>query len=115
MQGMFCPKHELLGVPIDRRSLQDLFDAARSSIPLRCIPFTMVCANPHALLVARADGEFQAALRSASTVVADGVGCAVGAALAGVTIGRRIAGFTYFTSLMSALHSSGGARVFFFG
>jgi N-acetylglucosaminyldiphosphoundecaprenol N-acetyl-beta-D-mannosaminyltransferase len=67
------------------------------------------------LIVARADQPFRVALRSASAVVADGVGCVVGAALAGVTIGPRITGSNFFSALMSALQTSGGGRVFFFG
>ena len=107
--------NELLGVPIDHRSLGELVDAACLSMQRRREPFSLVCANPHSLVVACADQQFRVALRSASAVVADGVGCMVGAALAGVTIGPRITGFDFFRAFMSTLQTAGGGRVFFFG
>jgi N-acetylglucosaminyldiphosphoundecaprenol N-acetyl-beta-D-mannosaminyltransferase len=107
--------NELLGIPIDHRSLSELVDAACLSMQRRRESFSLVCANPHSLIVARADQLFRVALRSASAVVADGVGCVVGAALAGVTIGPRITGFNFFRALMSALQTRGCGRVFFFG
>jgi N-acetylglucosaminyldiphosphoundecaprenol N-acetyl-beta-D-mannosaminyltransferase len=67
------------------------------------------------LVVARSDRPFRLALQSASAVVADGVGCRIGAALAGVPIGPRITGSDFYLALMSALQASGGGRVFFFG
>ena len=106
---------ELLGVNIDRRSLSTLVDAAGLSIQQRKLPFTFACANPHSLVAAREDACFRSALRTASAVVADGVGCAVGAALAGVEIGPRITGFDFFHGVMSSLQAKGGGKVFFFG
>jgi N-acetylglucosaminyldiphosphoundecaprenol N-acetyl-beta-D-mannosaminyltransferase len=107
--------NELLGVPIDHRSLGELVDAACEAVQRRRERFSLVCANPHSLVLARADQQFRVALRSASAVVADGVGCMVGAALAGVTIGPRITGSNFFRALMSALQTAGCGRVFFFG
>ena len=100
---------------MDRRSLAELVEVAMGSIRQRTTRFSVSFANPHSLVVARSDTQFSHALHSATAVVADGVGCAVGAALAGVSIGQRITGFDYFRALMAALQSTGGGRVFFFG
>lgn len=109
------PKSELLGIPMDRRSRAQLVELAMGSIRQRTPRFSVAFANPHSLVVARSDTQFRHALRSATAVVADGVGCAVGAALAGVSIGERITGFDFFRTLMAALQSTGGGRVLFFG
>jgi N-acetylglucosaminyldiphosphoundecaprenol N-acetyl-beta-D-mannosaminyltransferase len=104
----------LLGVRIGTRSLPELVSAAQAAIANRAGPFVFACANPHSLVNARADGQFRAALESASAVVADGVGCKWGAALTGVSVGPRITGHDFFLSLMSSLNVNGG-RAFFFG
>lgn len=85
------------------------------AVERRARPFSLACANPHSLVVARSDRSFRHALQSASAVVADGVGCRIGAALAGVPIGPRITGFDFYMATMSALQASGGGRAFFFG
>lgn len=108
-------RSELLGIPMDRRSLAELVEVALGSIRQRATRFSVAFANPHSLVVARSDTQFRHALQSATAVVADGVGCAVGATLAGVTIGQRITGFDFFRALMASLQSNGGGRVFFFG
>jgi N-acetylglucosaminyldiphosphoundecaprenol N-acetyl-beta-D-mannosaminyltransferase len=107
--------NELLGVRLDLRSLSELVDTSVAAIATRAKRFSLACANPHSLSVALDDADFRTALCSVDAVVADGVGCRVGAAIAGVTIGPRITGFDYFLAMMSALESRGGGRVFFFG
>ena len=47
-------------------------------------------------------------------MVADGVGCMWGAALAGLSVGPRITGSDFFVSVMTMLNRTGG-KVFFFG
>ena len=104
----------LLGVRIGARSLPELVAAGQAAIENRKAPFVVACANPHSLVVARADAEFREALDRASAVVADGVGCRWGAALSGVSVGPRITGSDYFVSVMTALNRASG-RAFFFG
>lgn len=105
---------ELLGVRVDSRSLQDLVSAARLAISSRRASFVFACANPHSLIVARTDSQFRAALQQADAVVADGVGCVLGASLAGVSIGPRITGSEFFVAVMNDLNRTGG-RAFFLG
>ena len=104
----------LLGVRIGARSLPELVAAGQAAIENRKAPFVVACANPHSLVVARADAEFREALDRASAVVADGVGCRWGAALSGVSVGPRITGSDYFVSVMTALNRASG-RAFLFG
>jgi N-acetylglucosaminyldiphosphoundecaprenol N-acetyl-beta-D-mannosaminyltransferase len=73
------------------------------------------CANPHSLVIAQDDHDFQSALTHADIVVADGVGVSYTARWVGVEIGPRITGTDYFMSLLGALQKRGGGRVFFFG
>ena len=56
----------MLGVRIGSRSLEELVAASEAAIRKRCEPFVFACANPHSLVVARADTEFQDALERAS-------------------------------------------------
>jgi N-acetylglucosaminyldiphosphoundecaprenol N-acetyl-beta-D-mannosaminyltransferase len=104
----------MLGVRIGTRSLPELVAASETAIRDRSPPFVFACANPHSLVIARADSAFRDALDRASAVVADGVGCAWGAALLGTSVGPRITGSDFFVSIMSALQRTGG-RAFFFG
>jgi N-acetylglucosaminyldiphosphoundecaprenol N-acetyl-beta-D-mannosaminyltransferase len=104
----------LLGIRLDTGSLPELVAAAERAIAARGSPFIFACANPHSLVTARTDGEFQRALERADAVVADGVGCRWGAALSGVSIGPRITGTDFFVSTMKSLNASAG-RAFFFG
>jgi N-acetylglucosaminyldiphosphoundecaprenol N-acetyl-beta-D-mannosaminyltransferase len=104
----------MLGVRIGARPLSELVSASEAAIRERREPFVFACANPHSLVVARADAEFRDALERASAVVADGVGCTWAAALAGISVGPRITGSDFFVAVMGVLNRAGG-RAFFFG
>jgi len=105
----------LLGVPVDRTSLEAATAEAIAAIERRGPPVVFACANPHSLVTAQEDIMFRAALNNASLVVADGVGVTLMAKIAGVSVGPRITGTEYFLSLMHALERRGAAKVFFFG
>ena len=105
----------LLGVAIDRRSLDQVLEDARAAVA-RCGPrMIFACANPHSLVTAHQDTAFFFALNRASHIVADGVGVSIMAKLAGTKIGPRITGSNFFMGLMRGLEERGGGRVFFFG
>ena len=80
---MEITKSRMLGVRVGTRSLAELVASAETAIRVRRDSFIFACANPHSLVVARHDAEFREALEGTSAVVADGVGCIWGAALAG--------------------------------
>ena len=107
-------KGRMLGVRIGTRSLAELVASADTAIRIRRDSFIFACANPHSLVVARHDAKFREALEGTSAVVADGVGCIWGAALAGLSVGPRITGSDFFVSVMTMLDRTGG-KVFFFG
>jgi N-acetylglucosaminyldiphosphoundecaprenol N-acetyl-beta-D-mannosaminyltransferase len=105
----------LLGVPIDRKSLDTATAEALAAIERRSPPVIFACANPHSLVTAQTDPTFKSALNNADFVVADGVGVTIMARFAGVKVGPRITGTDYFFSLMKALQERGAANVYFFG
>jgi N-acetylglucosaminyldiphosphoundecaprenol N-acetyl-beta-D-mannosaminyltransferase len=107
-------KQSLMGVKIGPKSLPEILLACQASLARRQASFVFACANPHSLVVARHDARFRQALDRADAVVADGVGCQVGALLSGATVGPRITGWDFFISLMHILDGREG-RVFFFG
>jgi N-acetylglucosaminyldiphosphoundecaprenol N-acetyl-beta-D-mannosaminyltransferase len=105
----------LLGVPVDRKSLQTATAEAMSAIEGRGGPVVFACANPHSLVTAHVDPLFKSALERASIVVIDGVGLSVMARIVGIDAGKRITGTDYFFAVMNELQARGGGRFFFFG
>jgi N-acetylglucosaminyldiphosphoundecaprenol N-acetyl-beta-D-mannosaminyltransferase len=106
--------NRLLGVRIGAKTLPELVFSVQTAITNRQETFIFACANPHSLVVARKDVEFRQALETATSVVADGIGCQWAAALAGVDVGPRITGSAFFASIMATLNQTGG-KAFFFG
>ena len=64
----------LLGIPIDRKSLQEVTEEAMKAIDRTISQRVLACANPHSLVVAQHNDRFHSALTHANQVVADGVG-----------------------------------------
>lgn len=105
----------LLGIQIDRKSLEDAVSDSFDAID-RCGPqIIFACANPHSIVVAQEDPVFFSAINNANLVVADGVGVTMMSRLAKVTVGPRISGHDYFRAILGAIEQRGGGRVFFFG
>jgi N-acetylglucosaminyldiphosphoundecaprenol N-acetyl-beta-D-mannosaminyltransferase len=104
----------LLGVRIGRSALDELVERSVSAVKGTADRVFFACANPHSMVIAKADGEFHAALNAATHVVSDGFGCRVAALLTRQDFGPRITGFDYFEALMTKLNSRGG-KVFFLG
>lgn len=105
----------LLGVPIDRKSLEVATIDALAAIDRKIEPVVFACANPHSLVEAQNDPVFKTALNNANLVVADGVGVTMMAKYARVRVGPRIAGHNYFAAVLGALEKRGSGCVFFFG
>jgi N-acetylglucosaminyldiphosphoundecaprenol N-acetyl-beta-D-mannosaminyltransferase len=104
-----------LDIHIDRMSLAEVTEDALQAIDRNIPQRVFVCANPHSLVVAQRDSNFQSALMHADRVVADGVGVSIMARLVGVQIGPRITGTDYFHAVLMALQQRGAGRIFFFG
>jgi len=105
----------LLGVPIDRKALPALTEESLQAIDGAVSQRIFACANPHSLVVAHDDPDFQRALIHAEFVVVDGVGVSLMARATGLQIGPRIAGVEYFSAVLNALQTRGAGRIFFFG
>jgi N-acetylglucosaminyldiphosphoundecaprenol N-acetyl-beta-D-mannosaminyltransferase len=104
----------LLGVRVGRTALADLVSRSVSAVMGGADRVLLACANPHSMVVAKADARFHDALNSATHVVSDGFGCRIAGVLTGRDFGPRITGFDYFEALMKALNEHGG-KVFFLG
>jgi len=74
-----------------------------------------VCANPHALEVAKSDKIFSQAIKEADLVVPDGIGIIIASKILGGQIGERITGSDIFWELCLALNGRGHFRYFFLG
>ena len=105
----------LLGIPIDQGTLDDIVHDSMRALELRMDQRVFACANPHSLVVAQRDVEFQAALQNANLLVVDGVGASLMARMVGVRLGPRITGSDYFHGMLSTMQQRGSGRVFFFG
>lgn len=104
----------LLGVRIGQFALDELVERSVSAVIGTADRVILACANPHSMVVAKADSQFHSALNSATHVVSDGFGCRIAALLTGRDFGPRITGFDYFEALMEKLNGRGG-KVFFLG
>ncbi len=78
-------------------------------------PRSIMCANPHSLVIASRNEEFRDALSNAGWLLPDGVGILYASRLAGGDIRSRITGYDIFTALMSKLNEEPAARCFFLG
>lgn len=105
----------LLEIPIDTKSLAEIVHDSLLSVEYRNSQRVFACANPHSLVVAQRDLEFQVALQRANFVVVDGIGASLMARVAGIRLGPRITGTDYFHGVLNALQQRGSGRVFFFG
>lgn len=105
----------LLGIPIDRKPLPTIMQDSMHAIEHRDTQRVFACVNPHSLVVAQRDLEFQSALRHADLVVVDGVGASLMARMSGIRLGHRITGTDYFHGVLNVLQQRGEGRVFFFG
>ncbi|MBA4417639.1 MAG: acetylglucosaminyldiphospho-UDP acetyl-beta-D-mannosaminyltransferase [Syntrophus sp. (in: bacteria)] len=75
----------------------------------------MACANPHSIVVASRDKEFQAALKSADILMPDGYGIALAAKMLGLPLKERVAGSEFFRAFTLLANKDGGLKYFFLG
>ncbi len=74
-----------------------------------------VCANPHSLVLAKDDAQFQQAIHSADLVTADGAGIILASKILGGEIRERVTGSDIFRALSEELNRTGGRSYFFLG
>lgn len=73
------------------------------------------CANPHSLVQANDDHDFQDALNSADLLTPDGIGIVLASRMLGGSIRKRVTGSDIFWGLNEALNRIGGKSCFFLG
>ena len=78
-------------------------------------PKYFVCANPHSLVAAQIDPEFQKAIHEADIVTPDGAGIVLASRLLGGNITSRVTGSDIFYGLSEKLNKSSGRSYFFLG
>lgn len=93
----------LLGMPISRKPLAAITHDSILAIERKSPPVVFACANPHSIVVAQHDDNFQSALTQANLVVADGVGVSFMARMVGVQIGPLIPGTNYFQPVLALI------------
>lgn len=74
-----------------------------------------VCANPHSLVLAKDDAQFQQAIHRADLVTADGSGIILASKILGGEIRERVTGSDVFRGLSDELNKTGGKSYFFLG
>jgi len=106
---------DLFGYEISNRGLNGDVEFASQALVDGHKPIFMACSNPHSLVTAAKDEEFQEALRHTDLLVPDGAGILLAARALGTSIPERVAGFEFFLYLTQNLAKRGGARYFFLG
>lgn len=90
-----------------RRALAAISSGARGQV--------VNCLNPHSLVVARDDEDFQRALKTSFLLLPDGAGILLAGKVLSTPFRERVAGTEFFVELSRKLDKRGGARYFFLG
>ena len=106
---------DILGYNICNGGLQQQVELATDLMGRKELGHYMACANPHSIVVASNDLVFQAALRSASILLPDGIGVVLASRMLQTPVAGRITGWDFFSGVSERLNSCGGARYFFLG
>ena len=78
-------------------------------------PRTLYCANPHSLVLAEDDPDFQQALHGADLLTPDGSGIVLASKILGGRIRERVTGSDIYRGLSEALNAAGGRSYYFLG
>ncbi|MGR8931846.1 MAG: WecB/TagA/CpsF family glycosyltransferase [Gammaproteobacteria bacterium] len=76
----------------------------------------MACANPHSLVEAERDAQFQQSLRNADILLPDGAGILLAGKILNIPVAERVAGNEFYITLMAKLNNDKRlAKIFFLG
>jgi N-acetylglucosaminyldiphosphoundecaprenol N-acetyl-beta-D-mannosaminyltransferase len=108
---------KILGYGVYNASCSALMENVYSSLAGKRVRKTLMCANPHSLVVADQDQAFRQALKGASWLVADGAGIVLASKMLGGAVPERITGSDVFRELNQLLHERhpGEFSCFFLG
>jgi N-acetylglucosaminyldiphosphoundecaprenol N-acetyl-beta-D-mannosaminyltransferase len=105
----------IFGYPLRLCGIRDDVDLARQYIVSGRNGRYMACANPHSLVVASTDSEFNLALQHTDILVPDGAGIVLAAKILNLPIKERVAGSDFFLALSDVAEKDGGLKYFFLG
>jgi N-acetylglucosaminyldiphosphoundecaprenol N-acetyl-beta-D-mannosaminyltransferase len=97
-----CLRHELLGCPFDRLTLESAVDLCLQWGLGPRVPHTVITANAAILCMMRHDPELRAACRGGDMIVADGMSVVWTSRLAGLPLPERVAGVDLMGRLLEA-------------
>lgn len=113
---MQCFKIEkILDYPVVTDSLKEVIGQICEWISAGTMQKVFVCANPHSLMEAIDDSEFQQVFHLADLVTPDGAGIVLASKILNGNIQDRITGSDIFRHLNLALNTAEGASCFFLG
>jgi len=105
----------ILGYNVQSDGLGDVVNSAVEWINCGGHSKSIMCANPHSIVVASRTPEFNAALARADWLLPDGIGILYASKLFGGRIRSRITGYDVFSHLMARMSELGSYRCFFLG
>jgi N-acetylglucosaminyldiphosphoundecaprenol N-acetyl-beta-D-mannosaminyltransferase len=104
----------LFGYRISNGGLNEDIRFAAQSLLGGTRPFVVACANPHSLVVASQDAEFQEALKDADLLLPDGSGLILAARILNMPLYQKVAGFDFFYNFSSYVADQQREVRFFF-
>jgi N-acetylglucosaminyldiphosphoundecaprenol N-acetyl-beta-D-mannosaminyltransferase len=78
-------------------------------------PFVVACANPHSIVVASSDVDFEKALQDSNMLLPDGVGVVLASRVLRAGVSERVAGMEFFLEFSRRADRMGGISYFFLG
>lgn len=107
----------ILGYAISNVSVQAITERIFSELDSTRSRTKLMCANPHSLVTARGDTQFQKALRTSELLVPDGAGIVLASKILGGTIRQRVTGSDVFWNIsqVNQVKFSGAFKYFFLG
>lgn len=106
-------KTDILGVQIDRMTLDEAVDAGRTLLDGPGFHY-VVTPNPEFVLAAKKDREFRRVLNGADLALPDGIGVVYAAKVLGTPLKERVPGVDFAQRLM-ALIAGNGKKLFLLG
>ena len=106
---------ELFGYAISDQGLNEDVDFAFDVVGEASACKYMACANPHSLVVASHDREFEYALHGADVLIPDGSGIVLAAKVLQDKVLAKVAGSDFFLRACEMAEKQGDVRFFFLG
>ncbi|MFC5465637.1 WecB/TagA/CpsF family glycosyltransferase [Lederbergia graminis] len=106
-------KLNILGVPFDHTTMEDMFHQLRHNLQLNKKTF-IVTANPEIVMYAVEDEHYRNTIAQANHIIADGAGIILASKLVKKPLPERVAGFDLMVELLK-LANKEQLRVFFLG